>query len=57
MLCYGRGPRAEAAEALRSIFDEIRLVPHEGALAIDLCGELGAILALTNFAKPRFRWS
>ncbi len=40
--------RGEAAEALRSIVDEIRLVPQDGALAIDLYGELGAILALTN---------
>ena len=40
--------RGEATEALRSIIDEIRLVPQEGALAIDLYGELGAILALTN---------
>ena len=41
--------RGEAAEALRSIVDEIRLVPKkDGALEIDLYGELGAILATTN---------
>jgi hypothetical protein len=33
---------------LRSIIDEIRLVPQDSTLAIDLYGELGAILALTN---------
>jgi len=42
------GTRTEAAEALRCLVDEIRLVPQDGALAIDLYGELGAILALTN---------
>ena len=40
--------RTEAADALRSVVDEIRLVPQNGALAIDLYGELGAILAITN---------
>jgi site-specific DNA recombinase len=37
-----------AADALRSIIDEIRLVPQDGALAIDLYGELSALLALRN---------
>ena len=30
--------RTEPAEALRNVVDEIRLVPHESALAIDLYG-------------------
>ena len=42
------GTRTEAAEALRCLVDEIRLVPQDGALSIDLYGELGAVLSLTN---------
>jgi len=40
--------RAEAAEALRRLIDEIRLVPGDGALQIELKGDLAAILALTS---------
>jgi hypothetical protein len=42
------GTRTEAAEALRCLVDEIRLVPQDGVLSIDLYGELGAVLSLTN---------
>jgi site-specific DNA recombinase len=42
------GTRAEAAEALRTLIEEIRLVPQDGRLRIDLHGELATILALTN---------
>ena len=42
------GTRAEAAEALRTLIEEIRLVPKDGRLQIDLYGELATILALTN---------
>ena len=34
-------------EIIRSLIDEIRLVPEDGALKIELRGELAAILALT----------
>jgi site-specific DNA recombinase len=38
--------RAEAAEALRGLIEEIRLVPEEGQLQIELAGDLAGILAL-----------
>jgi hypothetical protein len=31
----------------------IRLIPEDGALAIELVGELAGILALTNEKNPR----
>jgi site-specific DNA recombinase len=40
--------RAEAAEALRQLIDEIRLVPEDGSLQIELKGDLAAILALSS---------
>lgn len=40
--------RTEAAEALRTLIEEIRLVPQDGRLRIDLHGELATILALTS---------
>jgi site-specific DNA recombinase len=43
-----RDLRAEAAEALRAMIQEIRLIPHDGVLAIELVGELAGILALSN---------
>jgi hypothetical protein len=45
------GTRAEAAEALRSLVEEIRLVPEEGHLEIELAGDLAGILALTARSK------
>jgi hypothetical protein len=38
--------RAEAATALRSVIKEIRLVPEDGRLEIELAGDLAGILAL-----------
>ena len=44
--------RLEAAEAIRSLIDEIRLVPKDGTLKIELFGELAALVNLAN-TKPR----
>lgn len=38
--------KVEAAELLRALLSAIRLIPEDGALRIELVGELGAILAL-----------
>jgi len=43
--------RTEAAEILRDLIDEIRLVPENGRLEIELAGDLAAILALTSDSK------
>ena len=43
-----RETRTEAAEMLRDLIDEIRLVPEDGELAIELRGDLAAILALSR---------
>ena len=40
--------RDEAFEIIRSLIDEIRLVPESGALKIELRGELAGILALAS---------
>ncbi len=40
--------RAEAAEAIRALIDEIRLVPEDGELKIELFGELAALIGLAN---------
>ena len=44
--------RAEAFEAIRGLVDEVRLVPHENDLKIELYGELAALLILGN-ENPR----
>ena len=44
--------RAEAAEIIRSLIDEIRLIPDQGALVIELVGALAGILALAQ-KRPR----
>jgi site-specific DNA recombinase len=44
--------RAEAAEVLHDLIREIRLIPEEGQLEIELIGDLAAILALAN-KSPR----
>ncbi len=45
--------KAEAAEIIRSLVDEIVLVPENGELRIDLKGELAGILSLaTGNKKP-----
>ncbi len=38
--------RSEAAQALRGLIDEVRLIPENGQLAIELLGDLAGILAL-----------
>ena len=43
---------AEATEAIRSLIEAVRLVPKDGALRIELYGELAALLALGN-DKPK----
>ena len=43
--------RAEAAEAIRSLVEEIRLVPENGRLEIELAGDLAGILALASGSK------
>jgi hypothetical protein len=40
--------RAEAAEAIRDLIDEIRLVPDGGKIGVELYGELSALMALGN---------
>ena len=40
--------RAEAAEAIRDLVEEVRLVPDNGNLKIELFGELAALIGLTN---------
>jgi hypothetical protein len=45
--------RTEAAEALRALISEIRLIPKDGALSIELVGELAGLLALGNASGPR----
>ena len=50
----GDDGRHEAAEILRSLIDEVRLLPDEGKLAILLRGHLAEILSLGNQSKnPR----
>jgi hypothetical protein len=46
--------RLEAAECLRELIEEIRLVPKDGKLQIELYGELAALLNLAN-EHPRSR--
>ena len=45
--------RTEATEVLRSLISEIRLIPQDGALAIELVGALAGILALGKEKRPR----
>jgi hypothetical protein len=40
--------RLEAAQCLRELIEEIRLVPEEGKLRIELYGELAALINLAN---------
>jgi site-specific DNA recombinase len=40
--------RTEASEAIRTLIEEIRLVPEEGQLKIELYGEFAALINLTN---------
>ena len=43
--------RAEAAQALRALIEEVRLIPEDGALAIELVGDLAALLNLASDSK------
>jgi site-specific DNA recombinase len=40
--------RCEAAEAIRTLIEEVRLVPEAGSLKIELYGELAALINLAN---------
>lgn len=44
--------RTEAAEAIRALIDEVRLVPEGGSLKIELHGELAALLSLGQRKHP-----
>ena len=48
----GDETRGQAAEVLRSLIDEIRLIPENGRLEIELVGDLPAMLAFAN-GTPR----
>ena len=43
--------RSEAAQALRELIDEVRLIPEDGRLEIELLGDLAGILALSADSK------
>ena len=43
--------RAEAAQALRALIEEVRLIPEEGRLAIELAGDLAGLLNLASDSK------
>jgi len=45
--------RQEASEALRSLIEEVRLVPEDGTLKIELFGELSALFALGQSRKRK----
>jgi site-specific DNA recombinase len=42
------GTRTEAAEVIRGLIEEIRLVPQKSTLRIELFGELAALISLAN---------
>jgi site-specific DNA recombinase len=44
--------RAEAAQALRALISEVRLMSESGHLGIELAGNLAAILAFAAKKKP-----
>jgi site-specific DNA recombinase len=44
--------RAEAAQALRALISEVRLMPESGHLGVELAGDLAAILAFAAKKKP-----
>ncbi|WP_420420477.1 recombinase family protein [Pacificispira sp.] len=45
--------REEAAQAIRSVIDEVRLTPKGGQLEIELVGEYGALLDLAQCRKEK----
>ncbi len=44
--------RADAAQAIQGLIEEVRLVPENGTLKIELFGQLAALISLTN-KNPR----
>jgi hypothetical protein len=44
----------EAAECIRELIEEVRLVPKNGELSSELYGELAALINLAN-GRPRFK--
>ena len=44
--------RTEAAEMIRGLIEEVRLVPEEGRLRIELSGELAALISLAAAERP-----
>jgi hypothetical protein len=49
------GMRAEAADILRELIEEVRLVPEHGELQIELRGDLAAILSFAQKRNPGAR--
>ncbi len=45
--------RTEAVETIRSLIEEIKLIPKDGQLLIELVGALAGILALGKEERPR----
>ena len=43
---------ADAAQAIQGLIEEVRLVPENGTLKIELFGQLAALINLTN-KNPR----
>lgn len=43
--------RAAAAQALRALIEQVRLIPEDGRLAIELVGDLAALLNLASGSK------
>jgi site-specific DNA recombinase len=43
--------RAEAAQFLRALIEEVRLIPEDGQLSIELVGDLAALLNLAADSK------
>ncbi len=43
--------KAEAAEIIRTLIDEVTLTPHKGELTVDLKGDIAGILNLCQKSK------
>ena len=50
---HDAGSRDEAFDVIRSLIDEIRLVPADGELRIEIKGELAGILELCDAAQTK----
>jgi site-specific DNA recombinase len=46
---------ASAAAVIRALIDEVRLIPEDGQLRVELRGALAGILALANNDKNHLR--